>query len=278
MKTLTRFIIAFLGILLVAGCSQSLVPERVSEGSITVKLPSSVARGILPVATAQASVTQYAVYAFDPTSSAAPKYTVLPSTASSGTLNVAVGSYSVLVVATGANYLLAAGEQTAVNVTAGNTTTVSITLMAVDFSFTVTSPPAIGSGTSISVTLKGNTAVSSIQVGYFRWSLYDSSTSTAVESGYYTPTSPLFSGTYLTPVSVSCTIPLTTSITATMNQISFCGANLMVKEGSAQFSLAITNFLGYGYAPASINGSFIQTFTPSPATGVGITIGWGADY
>ena len=279
MKRAFRFALFFAILALILSCSNpSLALAPPAAGSIKVSIPSGEGRSIDPLtsAMAQANVTTYQVYAFDPASSSYPSVVTITPPATSATMNMPVGSYSVLVAAvSGSNsYLLGSGETKAVSVASGVTTPVTVTVNPVYFAFTVTSPPQIGQNSSIGITLSGNAGCPSVQVGYFYWTIYDGVTQDA-NSTVYLP-SP-FLGSPASEYSASVTIPLGFTVSAATSAISIYGGNPRVVEGSATFNLT-SYFFGYGYCPAAINGNYLETFTSVATTGLGVNVLWGASY
>ena len=247
-------------------------PTQVQDGQLVVTIPSGTSRGIddLTSALAQANVAKYAVYIFDPSTSSQPVTASIVPPATSATINASPGSYSVLVSANSAGdlFLLGSGEQKSVTVASGVTTQVSITLNPVHFAFTVDSPPQIGQGSTLGVTLRGNAGIDSIRVSYFYATIYDGVT---IDQTAVIYPSLNFQGNPTSEVSYSTSIPLNFVVDAATSAISINGYQPRVVEGSASFGLT-QYFFGYGYCPGAINSDFLLSFTPSPTTGVGIGI------
>ena len=287
-KTATALPLLGIVLALLVSCANPAASNTatIGMGSIRVMLPAlSSGRDLLTPALAQSNVTGYSVYVFNPASSASLVSASTAAGATSASLNVPAGTgYSVIALALGTapnsyGYLLGSGEVQSVSVTSGYTTTVAVTLEPVDFSFTVTSPPALGNGSSLTFNMKGNAGISSLQVLYFGWYVWDTSTTPPTSAGNG-GISPTFTGTTSNEYSSSFTVSLGFDVTATTNGLSLTGADVFIEEGSVSYELPFYYFYGAGACPPSLKPDYFVGFSPAPPTGTGlsVSVGWGSGY
>ncbi len=292
MKSFLRIFAGIFALSLFLACADLGMDKPLSPGEGTLRVSigkHNSGRGVLSVATATENVNKYKIYIFDPSVNESPMVGEILPGETSKMITVPINdNYSVIVMAIGYSndwgnfYLLGSGEQKNVAVTENNTTSVSITLLPVNFSYSVIDPPPLGFG-SMTVEFTGNWGIDSIHTSELQWTLHKQEFGWLTESDYgYIHFDPSLSGTPDSEFTVQKTIQINNEVTSDVNKFAISSGYLYIAEGSFYYNWSWQEEirpLCYSRCPESLKSHFLVDFTPTQVPwGLDLNIGWGEDY